>query len=157
MADTLQLMDDLARIMAGGAGGGLSPSALAGTGARMKSLAMTVTPALLSVAEILDQFGYVNRTLIPSIVKFYEDLTGKTIDVSRMARENLVSVLTREIDRVTMPAIKKLLPENNRDGRRTLIRSPSPGGTVLAPGDGISWSRWRCSSITPWPSTFSMR
>ncbi|MGD0237643.1 MAG: hypothetical protein ABSC55_24325 [Syntrophorhabdales bacterium] len=83
----------------------------------MKSLAMTVTPAILSVAEILDQLGYVNRTLIPSIVKFYEHLTGTTIDLSHIAREDLVSVLTREIDRVAVSAIKKLLAESTRNDR----------------------------------------
>jgi hypothetical protein len=79
----------------------------------MKPLALNVTP-LLSVSEILDHFS---ATLIPSMVKLYGDLTGKAMDVSHVPGERLLSALLGEIDRVAVPGIKKLLPEENRHGR----------------------------------------
>ena len=58
------------------------PSAVARAGAGMKSPALKVTPALLSVPEILEQLGYFSSTLIPSMVRFCESLTGKAVDIS---------------------------------------------------------------------------
>ncbi|MGD0238446.1 MAG: hypothetical protein ABSC55_28405, partial [Syntrophorhabdales bacterium] len=79
----------------------------------MKPLALNVTP-LLSVPEILDHFS---ATLVPAMVKLYGDLTGKAIDVSHVPGERLLNALMGEIHRVTVPEIKKLLPENNGHGR----------------------------------------
>ena len=82
----------------------------------MKAPALNVTPALLSVPEILDQLGYFSGTLIPSMVRFCESLTGKAMDISSIPGESLVRTLMGEIDKATMPGIKKLLPENNGHG-----------------------------------------
>ena len=83
----------------------------------MKPPALKVTPALLSVPEILEQLGYFSGTLIPSMVRFYESLTGKAMDISSIPRKSLVRTLMGEIDKATVPGIKKLLPENNGHGR----------------------------------------
>jgi hypothetical protein len=83
----------------------------------MKPPALKVTSALLSVPGILDQLGYFSGTLIPSALRFYESLTGRAMDVSSMPRESLVRTLIGEIDKVTAPRIKKLLPDNNGHGR----------------------------------------
>ena len=48
----------------------------------MKPPALNVMPALLSVPEILDQLGHFSSTLIPSMLRFYESLTGKAVDIS---------------------------------------------------------------------------
>ena len=82
----------------------------------MKPLALKVMPALLSVPGILDQLGYFSGTLIPSVLRLYESLTGRAMDVSS-SRGRSVSVLMGEIDKVTVPRIKKLLPDNNGHGR----------------------------------------
>ena len=52
----------------------------------MKSPALKVAPALLSVPEVLEQLGYFSGTLIPSMVRFYESLTGKAVDISSIPR-----------------------------------------------------------------------
>ena len=82
----------------------------------MKAPVLNVTPALLSVPEILEQLGYFSGTLIPSMVRFCEGLTGKAMDISSIQRESLVRTLMGEIDKATMPGVKKLLPENNGHG-----------------------------------------
>ena len=48
----------------------------------MKPPALKVTPALLSVPDILEQLGHFSGALIPSMVRFYENLTGKAMDIS---------------------------------------------------------------------------
>ncbi len=83
----------------------------------MKSPALKIAPARLSVPEILEQLGHFSGALIPSMLRFYESLTGKVMDVSSVARESLVRTLMGEINKVSAPGIKKLLPENNGHGR----------------------------------------
>ena len=48
----------------------------------MKSPALKVMPSLLSVPEIIEQLGHFSDALIPSMLRFYESLTGKAMDVS---------------------------------------------------------------------------
>jgi len=81
----------------------------------MKAPVLNATP-VLSVPEILDQIGYFSGTLIPSMVRFYDDLTGKATDVSAIPGEGLARTLMGEIDKATMPDIRKLLPENDGQG-----------------------------------------
>ncbi|OPY67778.1 MAG: hypothetical protein A4E57_02097 [Syntrophorhabdaceae bacterium PtaU1.Bin034] len=83
----------------------------------MRSPVFKVAPAVLSVAEILDQLSQFNRTLIPSIVRLYENLTGKPFDISPMPEAGLVPTLTDEIDRAVMPRLKGLIPDDNGHGR----------------------------------------
>jgi hypothetical protein len=51
------------------------------------------------------------------MLKLYQDLTGRVLDVSTITGERLLNALMGEIERVTVPGIKKLLPENNGHGR----------------------------------------
>jgi hypothetical protein len=83
----------------------------------MKPPALKVMPALLSVLEILEQLGHFGSTLIPSIVRFCNNLTGKAADISSIPETNLVRTLMGEIDKATVPGIKRLLPDNNGHGR----------------------------------------
>ncbi len=83
----------------------------------MKPPALKVMPALLSVPEILEQLGHFSSTLIPSMVRFCNNLTGKAADISSIPETNLVRTLMGEIDKAAVPGIKKLLPENNGHGR----------------------------------------
>ena len=76
----------------------------------MKAPALDITPALLSVPEILEQLGCFSGTLILSMVRFCEGLTEKAMDISSTPRESLVRTLMGEIDKATVPGIKKLLP-----------------------------------------------
>ena len=76
----------------------------------MKALALHVTP-LLPVAEILDHFS---ATVIPCLVKLHENLTDGEVDISHGAREHFVTALMADIERATVPEIRKLLPEKNR-------------------------------------------
>ncbi len=82
----------------------------------MKAPALKIAPALLSVPEILEQLGYFSGTLIPSMVRFCESLTRKAMDISPIPGKSLVGSLMSEIDKATMPGVKKLLPENNGHG-----------------------------------------
>jgi hypothetical protein len=79
----------------------------------MKAPALKITPTLLSVPEVLEQLGYFSDALLSSMLRLYESLTGKAMDFSSVARQSLVRTLMGEIDKVTMPGIKKLLPDNN--------------------------------------------
>lgn len=83
----------------------------------MKVPTFNVMSALLSIPEILQQIGYFGSTLVPSMLRFYESLTGKAIDIASLPKEGLVGTLMDEIDKATVPGIKKLLPENNGHGR----------------------------------------
>ena len=83
----------------------------------MKATPLRIAPAQLSVAEIIDQVSYSNRTLILSMLELYKNLTGKATDISSVPREGLVPHLIAEIDEVTMPRVRELLPENNGHGR----------------------------------------
>jgi hypothetical protein len=83
----------------------------------MKPPALKIAPSMLSLPQILEQLGYFSGALIPSMLRFYESLTGKAMDVSLIPKEGLVRTLIDEIDKATVPGIKKLLPENNGHGR----------------------------------------
>ena len=83
----------------------------------MKVPALKIAPALVSVPDILEQLGYFSGALIPSMVRFYESLTGKALDTSSVPETNLVRTLMGEIAKTTVPGIKKLLPDNNGHGR----------------------------------------
>jgi hypothetical protein len=83
----------------------------------MKSPDFKIAPPLLSVPDILEQLGHFSGALIPSMLRFYESLTGKELDSSSIPKPSLVKTLMGEIDTTTMPGIKKLLPENNGHGR----------------------------------------
>ena len=79
----------------------------------MKPPALKVMPSLLPVPDILEQLGHFSSTLIPSMVRFCNNLTGLAADISSIPLTNLVGTLMEEIDKATVPGIKKLLPENN--------------------------------------------
>jgi hypothetical protein len=83
----------------------------------MKAPALEMVPVLLSVPEIFEQLGCSSDTLVPSMFRLYETLTGKALDISSIPKGSLVRTLMDEIDKATVPGIKKLLPENNGHGR----------------------------------------
>jgi hypothetical protein len=83
----------------------------------MKAPALKIAPALLSVPEILQQIGYFSGTMLHSMLKFSENLTGKAMDISSIPKEGLVGTLMGEIDKAAVPSIKKLLPKDNGHGR----------------------------------------
>ena len=73
----------------------------------MKAPALKIAPALLSVPEILEQLGYFSGVLIPSMVRFYDSLTGKELDTSLVPETNLARTLMGEIDKATSAGHKE--------------------------------------------------
>jgi hypothetical protein len=70
----------------------------------MKTPALKVVPALLSAPEVLERLGRFSSTLILSMVRLYESLTGKVMDVLSTPEESLVKTLMGEIDMVLLVA-----------------------------------------------------